>query len=273
MIDNPLGPGPAGDLGGRTPGQSVITELLCKQSQLPPRGFLARMFGISPLTGDTSPWFKGALGEIAVARLLAKLGPDFLVLHAIPVGVGSSDIDHLVICPAGVFTLNTKNHSGQKVWVAGGTVTVNGTKYPHIRNAVFEAKRASGILSRAVGNPVAVTGLVVVVNPRELTVKQAPAGVEILDSRRLQRWFMRKPRLLAPDQIAQITAQARQPSIWHSNPRTDGDPEVLKAQFQLLERTVSSALLRRRIWVLALPATLCVAGALQFEALIRTAGG
>ncbi|MGO4384019.1 nuclease-related domain-containing protein [Specibacter sp. RAF43] len=273
MIAIPHGPGPADDLGGRTPGQSVIAELLTRQAQAPPRGFLARMVGISPLTGDTSAWFKGALGEIAVARLLAKLGPEFLVLHAIPVGVGSSDIDHLVICPAGVFTLNTKNHSGQKVWVAGGTVMVNGTKHPHIRNAAFEARRACRILSRAVGTPVAVTGLVVVVNPRTFTVKQKPAGVEILESRTLQRWFMRRPRILAPDQIAQIVAQARQPSTWHSDPRTDGDPEVLNDQFQLLHQTVGSALLRRGLWVLALPATLFVAGALHYEALIRNAGG
>ncbi|WP_371261683.1 nuclease-related domain-containing protein [Arthrobacter sp. ov118] len=30
-----------------------------------------------------------------------------------PVGAGASDVDHVLIGPAGVFTLNTKNHAGQ----------------------------------------------------------------------------------------------------------------------------------------------------------------
>ncbi|MBG6212216.1 hypothetical protein RCH23_000129 [Cryobacterium sp. CAN_C3] len=45
--------------------------------------------------------------------MLSKLGPEWTVLHAVPVGSGSSDIDHVVIGPAGVFTINTKNHTGK----------------------------------------------------------------------------------------------------------------------------------------------------------------
>jgi hypothetical protein len=115
------------------------------------------VFGASPLSPESRPWYKGALGEIAVGRILEQLGPEWLVLHGIPVGKGSSDIDHLLIGPAGVFTVNTKNHSGQAVWVAGRTFIVAGKKTRHLYNAAFEASRASKLLSAAVGAAVDVT--------------------------------------------------------------------------------------------------------------------
>jgi len=63
------GNGQQGNLRDRLPGQSVIAELLHGQAQVPPRGFLRRVFGATPLTELTSAWFKGAAGEIEVARV------------------------------------------------------------------------------------------------------------------------------------------------------------------------------------------------------------
>jgi hypothetical protein len=141
------------------------------QSLVRPRTWLQRVFGASPLSPESRPWYKGALGEIAVGRILEQLGPEWLVLHGIPVGKGSSDIDHLLIGPAGVFTVNTKNHSGQAVWVAGRTLMVAGKKTRHLYNAAFEASRASKLLSAAVGAAVDVTPMVVVVDPKSLTIR------------------------------------------------------------------------------------------------------
>ena len=71
------------------------------------------------------------------------------MLHSVPVGSGSSDLDHVVIGPAGVFTINTKHHRGQNVWVGGRRILVNGQRTDHLRNANYEAKRASKLLSVA----------------------------------------------------------------------------------------------------------------------------
>lgn len=71
----------------RVPGEAVITELLRAQQEAPPRGVLGRVLGASPLAAEALPWFAGALGEIEVARILAVLGRDYTVLHAVPVGV------------------------------------------------------------------------------------------------------------------------------------------------------------------------------------------
>jgi len=63
------------------------------------------------------PWYLGALGELDVARSLDSLGPEWRVFRAVPIGTGSSDIDHVVIGPPGVFTINTKHHQGKDIWI------------------------------------------------------------------------------------------------------------------------------------------------------------
>ena len=131
----------------RVPGQAVISQLLELQRAVPPRSAPARVLGLSPLSEQAAPWYRGALGELHVGRLLTKLPAGWHVLHAVPVGKADADIDHVVIGPGGVFTVNTKNHSGQKVWVAGRTLMVNGHKEPHLRNAEHEAERAGRSLS------------------------------------------------------------------------------------------------------------------------------
>lgn len=246
----PLGPGKdqPEDLRDRAPGQTVMAKLLQEQDRLPPRGFPGRLFGRSPLSSETEPWYKGALGEVAVARLLAGLGPGYTVLHAVPVGKGNSDIDHVVIGPAGVFTLNTKNHAGQGVWIAGGTFMVNGQKLQHVRNSVHEAVRAARLLSQAVGRPVAVAALLVVVDPAKLTIKEKPEGVEVIDSRSLQRWFAQQPQRLQAEDVRRISEAANAPAVWHENPPEFDDPAGVTARFATLHRTVRSARLRRRLW-------------------------
>ncbi len=66
-------------------------------------------------------------------------------------GRGESDIDHVVIGPPGVFTINTKFSPGKDVWVAGRGMYVGGAKQHYVVNALCEARRASTYLSRLRG--------------------------------------------------------------------------------------------------------------------------
>ncbi|MGX9900726.1 nuclease-related domain-containing protein [Arthrobacter sp. SA17] len=93
-------PGGSG-LKARMAGHSVIEKLLAERVGQRPPSFLGSIFGADPLSPDDHPWYKGALGEIAVGRLLERLGPEWTVLHAVPVGSGASDIDHVLIGPGG----------------------------------------------------------------------------------------------------------------------------------------------------------------------------
>ncbi|MCU1637786.1 MAG: hypothetical protein JWL94_433 [Microbacteriaceae bacterium] len=54
------------------------------------------------LHDDAWSWYVGALGEIEVGNLLESIGPAWFVRHAVPIGTGTKDVDHLVIGPGGV---------------------------------------------------------------------------------------------------------------------------------------------------------------------------
>jgi hypothetical protein len=242
----PLGPS------DRIAGQAVIEKLLADRAGVPPRSFLGRVFGADPLRPENYPWYKGAVGEIAVGRVLERLGPEWVVLHAVPVGAGASDIDHVLIGPAGVFTLNTKNHAGQPVWVAGQTLMVAGKKQRHLYNASHEAARAAKLLTRRVNEPVEVTGVVVVVAPKSMTVRAKPSGAAVVTDRQLLQWLSGRPTVLTPRQIAVIAAAAVRPATWHRNPPAIADPAFLHFEFSRLRTLVDSARRRRAGWLLAL---------------------
>jgi hypothetical protein len=144
-------------------------------------------------------WRLGAEGEELVGAQLARLtarDPRWRVLHAVPVGDKGADIDHLVIGPAGVFTLNSKHHPGARIWVAGGSFRVNGVPQPYVRNSRHEAVRAGRLLSAACGFAVPVTGLVVPVNAHREVVKREPGDVHVIAWRRLRRWLRRRDECL-----------------------------------------------------------------------------
>jgi hypothetical protein len=162
---------------------------------------------------DERAWRIGAQGEREVAWRLRKLDPRWRVLHSIPVGERGSDIDHVVIGPGGVFTLNTKHHPGGKVWVAERALMVNGKRVPYLRNARHEAVRASRLLSAACGFEVPVEPVIVVLCS-ELTVKAQPPDVRVASARRVRTWLTKRPTVLSAAQIDAIYEMARRDTTW-----------------------------------------------------------
>lgn len=177
----------AASLAHRRPAASVIAECLRVQSTVSPNTAVQRFFGVSPLGRDAEPWYVGALGELEVARRLEALGPGWVVLHSVPIGTGSSDLDHVVVGPAGVFTINTKHHRGKTAWVGAKRILVNGQRTDHLRNAAYEAKRTAKLLSAAVGTPVEVTPIIAIVGAKRMTVRERPADVVVLRETELVR--------------------------------------------------------------------------------------
>lgn len=244
----------AHDLRLRAPGSAVIAETLRVQALAPPQSRLARVFGRSPLSVEAEAWYLGAVGELEVARLLGQLGPDWCVLHAVPIGVRGSDIDHIVIGPGGVFTINAKYHEGARVWVGARRLLVNGQKTDHLRNATTEARRVAQALSGVMQHPIEVRALIVIVAARALTVKEAPAAVTVLRAEALVRWLRRRPVVHSADEIEQIAGTAAAPGTW-------GEQELAVADlpaFEALRARVRAARHRRRLW--AVGAALAGAG-------------
>ena len=236
-------------LRARGPAYSVMQECLRIQSEALPLGKVAHFFGCSPLCADARSWYRGALGELEVAAELARLGPEWTVLHAVPVGSGDSDIDHVVIGPPGIYTINTKNHSGKKIWVGGNTFLVNGFKTDHIRNSLFEAKRAAALLSKVAGGPVKVTPLIVVVNPAGIARGRGKQRVIVLTSGRLFSWLTHRPRVHSNEAVTYFSMIAEERATWHARGHVIDDTLRHLQRFERLQHEVRAARIRARRWL------------------------
>jgi hypothetical protein len=202
------------DLAQRRAGAMAREQALALKEAAPVRTFVARMLAVHT---EERAWRIGADGEERVAAQLAKLArkdPRWQSLHAIPVGEDGSDIDHLVVGPGGVFSLNAKHHPGGRVWVGGNTLMINGQRQPYIRNSRHEAARATRLLTDACGFPVFVTGLVVPVGANDITIKTAPADVHVVNRMRLVRWLRERPVVLPDTQTEAIFDTARRSTTW-----------------------------------------------------------
>jgi len=237
-------------LADRPVAYSVISELLRVQDDVEPRGALRRILGATPLGADAQSWLSGAHGELKVGELLARLGPEWLVLHAVPVGTGDSDIDHVLVGPAGVFTVNTKRHPGKNIWVGERTLMVSGQKTDHLRNSRHEAKRASKLLSAATGMQVDAHPILAIVDLASFTFKERPKDICIMDARALPRWLRRLQPTLNPNEVQRIASAATASRTWHPSADLTIDPLYLE-RFRALDSEVVKAWRVRLLWTAA----------------------
>jgi hypothetical protein len=226
----------------RLAGHAAILQLLAEQAVVAPRSRIARMVGFSPLNHETQVLYRGVVGEIEVGEALARLDPEWVVLHALPVDEGDADIDHLVIGPSGVFIVATKNHTGQAVWASQRTLMVGGVRYPHIRNMEYEMGRAERMLSAGAGRPVEVSGILAIVAPKSLVVRERHRDVAVVPSTQLVPWLLRRRRTLSSEEITRIGDAAALASTWYQGEESQNEPEAVRLRFEALRSAV------RRAW-------------------------
>jgi hypothetical protein len=203
-----------GDLGTALRGARAREQAVALRTEAPIRTLVGRVLGVKT---DERAWRIGADGEESVGKQLAKLGAEWKSLHAVPVGDRGSDIDHVVIGPSGVYTINAKHHPNAKVWVGGNTFMVNGQRQPYVRNSRFEADRAAKFLTEAAGERIGVNGVIAVVNVGDFTVKKQPDDVYVLTRLKLRSWLESRPPLLSRDQVEALYAVARRPQTWRAS--------------------------------------------------------
>ena len=199
------------DLSANLAGAAARAKREEVNAEAPVLNFVARLLGVKT---EERSWRVGAKGETKVAAELAKLGPAWHVLHAVSVGENGSDIDHVVIGPPGVITLNAKCHPHGKAWVGERMVMVNGQKTDYLRNSRFEARRASRLLSCACGTAVAVKAALVFVDLDCITVKQMPADVHVTTRRHLVRWLRSLPASTDDETVEAVYSKARLSVTW-----------------------------------------------------------
>src|SRR3954452_13027418 len=163
-------------------------------------------------------WRVGAAGEETVGAKLEKLREHgWYVLHSVPVGSRGSDIDPVLIGCGGVYTINTKTHPGKKIWVSPRQIRVGGQPVDYLRNARFEGERATKLLAAAIGVPSFVYAVLVFLTGTlipDVTIKQRPDDVLILDRMDVPRAFRKAPVRLSPEQVEATFESARRSTTW-----------------------------------------------------------
>jgi hypothetical protein len=191
--------------------------------------------------GADRSWRVGADGEAEVAALLATLttpswsarlrgrASGWFVLHSVELGDGRGrmrgDVDHLVIGPPGVVSINTKHHPAGRVVLDGDQLYVNRHPTDYVAKARREAERVVGFLRPALtaaGRPdlaqrVPVRPVVALVDVR-LTVEAWPAGVTVTMSRELLERLRAFPAALDAEQATAVYEVARLKQTWNPMP-------------------------------------------------------
>jgi hypothetical protein len=195
-------------VGGRA-GGTALDRAHELRREAPLRAIAARLTGTHT---DERAWSKGASGERWASWWLNRLPDGWYVFDDVPIGTRGANIDHVVIGPAGVLTVNTKHLSG-KVWVGPRSFLHNGHRTDYLPKAAREAERAARHLSAAVGRPVAVKGCIAVFAD-EITIKQQPVDVLAATPRGVKRWLLEQAPTLTPREVIDIAAAAAKPETW-----------------------------------------------------------
>ena len=245
----------------RMPPYTALRECLSLQSVAPSQSAFSRLLGVDPLVREARRSYSGAQAELAVAECLAALGSEWTVLNSVPVTEeGFEDqlvIDHLVIGPAGIFTLSIQSHAGQSLWVGERTFIADGERLNHLAIAEEGGLAVARLLTAALAAggailDVVVTPCVVVDAPARLQVHQRPGRVQVVTARTFASWLTGLPRLKSPMAIEEFVTVAVSASTWPMSQPANGegmaDIRHRAAEFELLRHRVSSARIRRLLW-------------------------
>jgi hypothetical protein len=152
---------------------------------------------------STEAWAKGASGEVATGRLLDSLPHGFAVRHDVPMPGSRANIDHVVVGPAGVFTIETKNYQ-HGVQTARGRVTSAGRRR---KGMVDQAQRQSDAISALTEE--VVRPIVVVHGGVQVGWFSSPivGGVRFCGPRRLTKAVTGGDRTLSPAKVVAMLAR------------------------------------------------------------------
>ncbi|WP_433786646.1 DUF5710 domain-containing protein [Actinomycetospora sp. CA-101289] len=160
------------------------------------------------------------LTEPNVLARLTRRRPPWRVLHSVPVGTGRGDIDHVLLGPPGVVTVNTEHHPGWAVRFDGDQLTVDRRPTDHVPRARAEAERAGRLLAaaRGIGDdeapPVTAALAVIAASVAPAPGGQHPRGVLVATPASLPRLITALPAVLDDAEIDELYAVARRLGTW-----------------------------------------------------------
>lgn len=201
---------PSEDLARNRPGSRVV-GMIAERGPSTAQRLKAKLLR---QTSEWDSWYAGLEGERRVGRELERLSPlGWRVLHGIEKGNGG-DIDHLLIGPGGVFSINTKNHRGSSVWIGDSMAKVNGgPPRPYAAASQAEAEFVRRVLGRYCAFEVPVEPALVFVGITSLTRAATQYAVRIYQEREVAALGPLNGRL-TPEQVEQVYAVARHRRVW-----------------------------------------------------------
>ncbi|TQO18968.1 hypothetical protein FB472_0500 [Rhodoglobus vestalii] len=236
-------------LRGQIAGQSAISAVIEAQSHRAPRGRFARVFGSSPLTDEGKAHYRGAVGELLVGSILDRLGHSWDVLHGVP--LGSTSLDHFAVGRAGVFALVVVNCQSAEVAFSGDDLIVAKSISGALTEARESARHVAGALSAALNAPIAVTAVLVLVEPTKVSGLLAPEDVNVLTSSQLEQWLLAAPAILSGAAVAEISGAAEANGTWPEPQSVAHEARNLTRAFVRIHHDVRTAAVRRFLWVVA----------------------
>ena len=150
-------------------------------------------------------------------RQLTKLGrAGYRAMHASPIPDSEDQIDHLVVGPAGVFAIDSEDWDKRLiVRTKSGKQLYHGpySKKDRLEHALWEAQRASDLLSGEIGQQVAVRPAMAVYGPKVPWDVATIRDVDVFSGPRLRKYLRRRARNgdvrpLTDDEIDRIFAAA-----------------------------------------------------------------
>jgi hypothetical protein len=224
-------------LSSRAAGYSVASKCLEVQAEAESRDPSLRTDNGVTLHEDARSWYVGAVGEIRVGQMLRALGPEWFVRHAVPIGASTKDVDHLVIGPGGVFSINTKHHAGASIWVGDFAIRVNNFDDQYVTQSARDGADVARRLTAKTGFPVAVTSTLAFLDPKSISDKSSAGKRRVfaVEARRLVAWLRSRPRAFSDTELALIKIAAEEPETWHVDPRAADTLRVM----QRFERLVA----------------------------------
>ncbi len=242
-------PSDAARMRDRVPAQSLIEQVLRARAALRPRTRLEQAVGVDPVGPQALSWYAGAMGERVVAGRLAGLPEGWTVFHSVPVGRDGADIDHLVVGPGGVFTVEVKAHEGAHVGARGGTVLMGGAGRPSAQRAQAQARRVDRIVSEVLAEGPVVRPVIAVLGTTRIVVRAQSRGAHVLRAEELCRFLLTQPRRLSPAEVDALVERFDDVRSWQ--PVQEAGPELLVA-FAGLARDVRRAARVRVTWLVGL---------------------
>ncbi|MBO3083392.1 NERD domain-containing protein [Cellulomonas fengjieae] len=153
-------------------------------------------------------------GSSVRTRLERLCDEGWQVVHDVPLGRQGSLVEHLLVGPAGIFTLSEHRHPGQRVVVEGRTLEVDGRSMSYLRDARLEATRVQGALLAAACAAITVRGVVVVHGDLEVRTVVPEHDAFAITRQDVQSVFRAMPVRLDPARIAAVAHVARQRATW-----------------------------------------------------------